>query len=79
MADTSEKTWRKSTFCNGAASCVEVAALPDGWTAVRDSKDPASPVLLFSAAEWAAFTEGVRGGEFDVSRLAGDGSDEVDR
>jgi hypothetical protein len=34
--------------------------------AVRDSKDPAGPVLEFTVAEWAAFVAGVRGGQFDV-------------
>jgi len=32
---------------------------------VRDSKDPAGPVLIFPRTEWAAFTAGVRSGEFD--------------
>ncbi|MGH3965600.1 MAG: DUF397 domain-containing protein, partial [Pseudonocardiaceae bacterium] len=32
--------------------------------AVRDSKDPTGTALMFTATEWAAFTAGVRGGEF---------------
>jgi hypothetical protein len=70
--------WRKSTFCNGAATCVEVALLPDGLVALRDSKEQDGPVLLFTEAEWLAFTAGVRKGEFDLTALganAGDGSD----
>ncbi|NRQ31378.1 DUF397 domain-containing protein [Nonomuraea sp. NN258] len=62
--------WRKSSFCNGAAACVEVAPLPDGSVALRDSKDQDGPVLVFTPAEWAAFTAGVRDGEFDVTSLA---------
>jgi hypothetical protein len=34
--------------------------------AVRDAKDKASPVLLFTPREWEAFTTGVRAGEFDL-------------
>ena len=32
---------------------------------MRDSKDPAGPVLTFTRAEWRAFLGGMRGGEFD--------------
>jgi hypothetical protein len=35
--------------------------------AVRDSKDPAGPVLTFTAPEWSAFLAGVRDGEFDLT------------
>jgi hypothetical protein len=69
--------WRKSSACNGAATCVEVALLPDGGVAVRDGKHPDSPVLVFTPEEWAAFTAGARDGEFDLTALgadAGDGS-----
>ncbi|WP_327048120.1 DUF397 domain-containing protein [Microbispora sp. NBC_01189] len=34
--------------------------------AVRDSKDPEGPALLFTPAEWAAFLDGVRAGEFEI-------------
>jgi hypothetical protein len=47
------------------ANCVEVASLPDGGRAVRDSKDPAGPVLRFTASEWDAFIGGAKDGEFD--------------
>jgi hypothetical protein len=57
--------WRKSTRSANAGNCVEVAELHDGHRAVRDSKDPNGPALIFTPAEWAAFTAGVRDGEFD--------------
>jgi len=44
---------------------VEVADLPDGGAAVRDSKDPDGPKLVFTRAEWVAFLGGVKDGEFD--------------
>lgn len=62
--DLTPATWRKSTFTNNTGACVEVADLDGGHHAVRDSKDPASPALMFTAAGWAAFTVGVRAGEF---------------
>ncbi len=76
MADLSPERWQwhKSSF-SGANGCVEVA-LVEGGAAVRDSKDPASPVLRFTAREWEAFLAGVRAGEFDLT-VAGqaDGDD----
>nr|WTA66476.1 DUF397 domain-containing protein [Micromonospora sp. NBC_00855] len=48
--------WRKSTRSNGSGgACVEVAANLPGLVAVRDSKDPAGPVLVFPPDAWRAF------------------------
>ena len=67
MNGNSDRTagWRRSDACAGAPECVEVSIGAHG-VAVRDSKDPAGPVLEFTAAEWAAFVAGVRGGQFEV-------------
>ncbi|KAB1914329.1 DUF397 domain-containing protein [Micromonospora sp. AMSO31t] len=48
--------WRKSTRSgsNGGA-CVEVADNLPGVVGVRDSKDPAGPVLTFTPQTWRAF------------------------
>ena len=56
--------WRKATS-SGEGACVEVAPLPDGGVAVRDSKDPQGPILRYTAPEWTAFLDGARKGEFD--------------
>jgi hypothetical protein len=56
--------WRRSTWCS-TQSCVEVADLPDGSVAVRDSKSAESGVaLIFSTDEWTSFVSGVKAGEF---------------
>ncbi|GAA2377906.1 DUF397 domain-containing protein [Nonomuraea africana] len=68
--DIIKADWRKSRFCNGASACVEFARLADGNVALRDSKQEDGPVLVFTPGEWAAFTAGVRDGEFDLSALA---------
>lgn len=51
--------WRKSSYSSGTGQCVEVAALP-GKVAVRDSKDPAGDVLVFTPAQWRAFLAAVK-------------------
>ena len=62
--DASGLVWRKSTRSGGqGGQCVETANLPNGGRAVRDSKNPNGPALHFTAAEWAAFIEGVQAGE----------------
>nr|MDT0659243.1 DUF397 domain-containing protein [Micromonospora sp. DSM 115978] len=55
--DRYRAVWRKSTRSNGGGACVEVAVGERG-VGVRDSKDPAGPVLVFGAAAWTAFVAG---------------------
>ena len=63
--DLAPAVWRKSTFSNNTGACVEVADLVGDGRALRDSKDPTGPALMFTATEWVAFTAGVRAGDFD--------------
>jgi hypothetical protein len=44
---------------------VEVAGLPDGHIAVRNSNHPEDGVVLFTRAEMRAWISGVKAGEFD--------------
>ena len=68
MPERSAPPFRRSSFCY-SGDCVEVAKLPDGRVAVRDSKHPELGPRLFDAAEWQAFIAGVKAGEFDLAAL----------
>jgi hypothetical protein len=66
MDDLTRARWRKSTRSGTSGECVEVADNLPGVVAVRDSRDPDGPVLTFDPAEWRAFIDGARDGEFDL-------------
>ncbi|MFB9433548.1 DUF397 domain-containing protein [Streptoalloteichus tenebrarius] len=59
--------WRKSSHSspNGTA-CVEVAASED-VAAVRDSKNPTGPALVFASSAFTAFIGAVKQGQLDLS------------
>ncbi|MFI7695369.1 DUF397 domain-containing protein [Nonomuraea sp. NPDC049655] len=58
--------WRKSSASADTGQCVEVATNLPGIIAVRDSKDPQGPALIFTPAEWKAFLHGASQGEFNI-------------
>ena len=57
--DLHDVRWLRSSYSTGANNCVETARPRSGHgaglLAVRDSKSPAGPALLFSAESWAGF------------------------
>ncbi|WP_329181473.1 MULTISPECIES: DUF397 domain-containing protein [unclassified Streptomyces] len=57
--------WIKSARSNQSGNCVEVAQLPGGGVAVRNSRYPEGPALVYTQAEMAAFVEGAKDGDFD--------------
>lgn len=60
-----DATWIKSRRSGPTGgNCVEVAFLSDGEIAMRNSRHPEGPTLVFSRAEWDAFLGGAQDGEF---------------
>jgi len=57
--------WIKSRHSNAEGNCVEVASLGDGSIAMRNSRDPEGPALVYTPAEITAFLAGAKEGEFD--------------
>jgi len=62
--------WRKGSFSNPSGNCVEIAELPGGDVAVRNSRDPEGPALIYTAAEIAAFLSASKRGDFDDLLMA---------
>lgn len=64
--DLTHAVWFKSSRSGpNCDNCVEVAFVP-GAVAVRDSKDPTGPALIFTPTRWEAFVGGTRNSGFDL-------------
>lgn len=61
----SDVTWHKSRLSNPSGNCVEIAKLPGGEVAMRNSRDPEGPALIYTAAEMEAFLRASKEGQFD--------------
>jgi hypothetical protein len=57
--------WRISSFSADQGACVELAPLPDGRVAVRNSNDRAAGTVFFTRREVDAWLKGAKAGEFD--------------
>jgi hypothetical protein len=64
-ADLEGVVWRKSRLSNSQGACVEMARLPGGEVAVRNSRDPDGPALIYPAAAIRALLDGARDGDLD--------------
>ncbi len=64
-AELREATWQKSSF-SGTSNCVEMAKLPTGEVALRNSRDPYGPALIYTRGEIEVLLQGARDGDFDA-------------
>jgi len=62
MVDPPVKWFRSSRCADGA--CVEMAMLGDDGVGLRDSKRPDQPFLRLDRAQWSAFVNGIKAGDF---------------
>ncbi len=51
-ASSLDARWIKSRHSNAEGNCVEVAALTGGGIAVRNSRDPDGPALVYTRRRW---------------------------
>ncbi|WP_340376436.1 DUF397 domain-containing protein [Streptomyces sp. SS7] len=65
IADASALDVEWQNMSTGEGNCFEFAALGDGRTAVRTSKAPNGPALVYSAGEVAALIEAAKSGKLD--------------
>jgi hypothetical protein len=63
-SESERLNWRKARRSMNNGNCAEVAAVP-GVVAMRDSKDPQGPVLLYPVSSWTSFLAVARNGRFD--------------
>jgi hypothetical protein len=56
--------WRKSALSSAQGNCVEVAKLPGGEIAMRNSRHPEGPALIFTPSEFEAFVQGAKDDDF---------------
>ena len=57
--------WQSSRRGDRQVAHVEMAALPGGSIAMRNSRDPGGPALVYTHAEIEAFIAGAKDGDFD--------------
>jgi hypothetical protein len=63
--EIADVTWRKSERSNSQGNCVEMAELTDGSVAMRNSRHPNGPALVYTRAEVEAMILGAKDGDFD--------------
>jgi NADH:ubiquinone oxidoreductase subunit len=64
-AELLDVSWQKSHRSNSQGNCVELAKLPDGSVAVRNSRHPTGPALVYTKGEMQALIQGAKAGDFD--------------
>ena len=63
--DLTTAQWHTSSFSGNNGTCVQIATLPDGRIAVRNSNHPEDGIVLFTRAEINAWIIRIKTGELD--------------
>ena len=64
-AELAGAEWQKSHLSSSQGNCMEFAPLPNNRVAMRNSRYPNGPALIYTQAEVAALIQGAKDGEFD--------------
>jgi hypothetical protein len=64
-ADLPDARWYKSRLSSPQGNCVEVATLPGEQIAMRNSRHPDGPALIFTRAEVKDLVDAIGQGELD--------------
>ncbi|MGW2540277.1 DUF397 domain-containing protein [Kitasatospora sp. NPDC001574] len=67
VPEIAARGWFKSSYSAQANDCVETGRVVAGGMAVRDSKDPSGPALVFAGDAWVEFVAALRAGEFPLA------------
>ncbi|CAM3132238.1 DUF397 domain-containing protein [Stackebrandtia soli] len=70
--DTAKAEWRRTTNLDGTPGKLEIGFADNGLVALRYAEEPDGTILIYTPAEWDAFVEGVKDGEFDIEVLEED-------
>lgn len=66
VASALDVRWSKSRYSNPSGECVELAVMPDGVSvAMRNSRDPSGPALVFDAETICSFIDAAKDDELD--------------
>jgi hypothetical protein len=63
--DLTTAQWHTSSFSGNNGTCVQIAALPNGRIAVRNSNYPEDGIILFTRTEINAWITRIKTGELD--------------
>ena len=63
--ELSGAVWRKSQRSNSQGACVEIARISADTVAMRNSRDPQGPALIFQRDAIMTLVQGLRDGKFD--------------
>ena len=63
-AERASLAWFKAQASTHNGQCVELASVGDK-IAIRDSRDPDGPILVYKRAEFKTFLDAIRDGQFD--------------